>query len=59
MMFKDGDQLTVAKHLISLEGTGIGFSVSSGSIHILSTNQPTNQDKADYLSTDKGNTMIL
>ena len=54
MMFADGDQANGhAKHLISLEGTGIGFSVSSGSLHILSTNQPTNQDKADYLSTDK------
>lgn len=54
MMFQDGNQANGhAKHLISLEGTGIGFSVSSGSLHILSTNQPTNQDKADYLSTDK------
>lgn len=54
MMFADGDQANGhAKHLISLEGTGIGFSVSSGSVHILSTNRPTNQDKADYLSTDQ------
>ena len=53
MMFVDGDQTNGhAKHLISLEGTGIGFSVSSGSVHILSTNQPTNQDKGDYISTD-------
>lgn len=53
MMFVDGDQANGhAKHLISLEGTGIGFSVSSGSVHILSTNQPTNQDKGDYISTD-------
>lgn len=52
-MFVDGDQANGhAKHLISLEGTGIGFSVSSGSVHILSTNQPTNQDKGDYISTD-------
>ena len=54
MMFADGVQSNGhTKHLISLEGTGAGFSVSSGSLHILSTNQPTNQDKADYLSTDK------
>lgn len=53
MMFQDGDQANGhAKHLISLEGTGVGFSVSSGSLHILSTNQPTNQDKGDYISTD-------
>ena len=53
MMFADGDQANGhAKHLISLEGTGIGFSVSSGSVHILSTNRPTNQDKGDYISTD-------
>ena len=53
MMFVDGDQANGhAKHLISLEGTGIGFSVSSGSVHILSTNQPTNQEKGDYISTD-------
>ncbi|WP_061591015.1 SEC10/PgrA surface exclusion domain-containing protein [Streptococcus parasanguinis] len=54
MMFQDGNQANGhAKHLISLEGSGIGFSVSSGSLHILSTNRPTNQDKADYLSTDQ------
>lgn len=53
MMFADGDQANGhAKHLISLEGTGIGFSVSSGSVHILSTNRQTNQDKGDYISTD-------
>lgn len=53
MMFVDGDQANGhAKHLISLEGTGIGFSVSSGSVHILSTKRPTNQDKGDYISTD-------
>ena len=53
MMFQDGNQANGhAKHLISLEGSGIGFSVSSGSLHILSTNRPTNQDKADYISTD-------
>lgn len=53
MMFADGDQANGhTKHLISLEGTGIGFSVSSGSVHILSTNRPTNQDKGDYISTD-------
>ncbi|VYU10494.1 Chromosome partition protein Smc [Streptococcus parasanguinis] len=53
MMFVDGDQANAhTNHLISLEGTGIGFSVSSGSLHILSTNRPTNQDKGDYISTD-------
>ena len=53
MMFADGDQSNGhTKHLISLQGTGIGIGVSSGSLHILSTNKPTNQDKADYLSTD-------
>lgn len=53
MMFVDGDQANGhAKHLISLHGKGIGVSVSSGSVHILSTKQPTNQDKADYVSTD-------
>ena len=54
MMFVDGVQANGhTKHLISLEGTGVGFSVSTGSVHILSTNRPTNQDKADYLSTDQ------
>lgn len=53
MMFADGKQANGhTKHLISLEGTGIGFSVSSGSVHILSTSLPTNQDKGDYISTD-------
>jgi len=53
MMFVDGDQANAhTDHLISLEGTGVGFSVSSGSLHILSTNRPTNQDKGDYISTD-------
>lgn len=53
MMFADGDQSNGhTKHLISLQGTGIGISVSSGSLHILSTRQSTNQDKADYISTD-------
>lgn len=53
MMFADGDQSNGhTKHLISLQGTGIGIGVSSGSLHILSTNKPTNQDKGDYLSTD-------
>ena len=52
MMFADGDQSNGhTKHLISLQGTGIGISVSSGSLHILSR-QSTNQDKADYISTD-------
>lgn len=53
MMFADGDQSNGhTKHLISLHGTGIGISLSSGSLHILSTYKPTNQDKADYISTD-------
>lgn len=53
MMFADGDQSNGhTKHLISLQGTGIGIGVSSGSLHILSTKKPTNQDKADYISTD-------
>ena len=53
MMFADGDQSNGhTKHLIRLQGTGIGIGVSSGSLHILSTNKPTNQDKADYISTD-------
>lgn len=53
MMFADGDQANGhTKHLIRLQGTGIGIGVSSGSLHILSTNKPTNQDKADYISTD-------
>ena len=53
MMFVDGVQSNGhTKHLISLEGTGVGFSVSSGSVHILSTNRPTNQDKGNYISTD-------
>ena len=53
MMFADGDQSNGhTKHLIRLQGTGIGIGVSSGSLHILSTNKPTNQDKGDYISTD-------
>lgn len=53
MMFEDGNQSNGhAKHLIQLQGTGIGVSVSSGSLHILSTKRPINQDKADYISTD-------
>lgn len=53
MMFEDGSQSNGhAKHLIQLQGTGIGVSVSSGSLHILSTKRPINQDKADYISTD-------
>ena len=53
MMFADGDQANEhTKHLISLQGTGIGISASSGTLHILSTKEPTNQDKADYISTD-------
>lgn len=53
MMFADGDQSNGhTKHLIRLQGTGIGIGVSSGSLHILSTRQSTNQDKADYISTD-------
>ena len=52
MMFADGDLANGhAKHLISLQGTGIGVSLSSGTLHILSTSQSTNQDKADYVST--------
>lgn len=53
MMFADGDQSNGhTKHLISLQGAGIGIGVSSGSLHILSTKKPTNQDKAEYISTD-------
>lgn len=53
MMFADASQSNGhAKHLISLKGTGIGIGVSSGSVHIVSTTNPTNQDTADYISTD-------
>lgn len=53
MMFADASQSNGhAKHLISLKGTGIGIGVSSGSVHIVSTTNPTNQDVADYISTD-------
>ena len=53
MMFADASQSNGhAKHLISLKGTGIGIGVSSGSVHIVSTTDPTNQDKGDYISTD-------
>lgn len=53
MMLADASQSNGhAKHLISLHGTGIGISVSSGTVHIVSTTNPTNQDKSDYISTD-------
>ena len=53
MMLADASQSNGhAKHLISLHGTGIGISVSSGTVHIVSTTNPTNQDKGDYISTD-------
>ena len=53
MMLADASQSNGhAKHLISLHGTGIGISVSSGTVHIVSPTNPTNQDKGDYISTD-------
>ena len=53
MMLKDASQSNGhAKHLISLQGTGIGIAVSSGTMHIVSTTDPSNQDKDDYISTD-------
>ena len=53
MMFADGDQSNGhTKHLITLQGTGIGIGISSGAVHILSTSRAMNEDKADYISTD-------
>lgn len=53
MMFVDGDQANAhTKHLITLQGTGIGIGISSGAVHILSTSRAMNEDKADYISTD-------
>lgn len=53
MMFADGNQSNGhTKHLIRLQGTGIGIGVSSGAVHILSTSRAMNEDKADYISTD-------
>ena len=53
MMFADGDQANGhTKHLITLQGTGIGIGISSGAVHILSTSRAMNEDKADYISTD-------
>lgn len=53
MMFADGDQSNGhTKHLITLQGTGIGIGVSSGAVHILSTSRAMNEDKSDYISTD-------
>ncbi len=34
MMFADGDQGGHTKHLITLQGTGIGIGISSGAVHI-------------------------
>ena len=48
MMFADGDQSNGhTKHLITLQGTGIGIGISSGAVHILSTSRAMNEDKAD------------
>ena len=53
MMFVDGDQANAHTDLlISIECTGIEFNVRSCSLHNLTTNRPTKQDKGYYISTD-------
>ncbi len=42
MMFADGDPNGHTKHF-SLQGTGIGISISSGAVHILSTSRAVNE----------------